>query len=874
MKNLIPHLRSLIMSGVLILSSLFVSSVSAQTLFSVAGSTNKAYWFTPGNATLTDSFTVQYSSTTLTEIEASLYLTSGTPTLYFMDGDDLYAIANPTSSTSATQVKTDVDGSYAGHDVSSYTAMAINSSGDAYIASGNAANDHLLNINLSTGAYVSSNTVDITNLPAGYIIEAMEFDPVTDVLYAVLTASGENTLIGSVDLGTGEWTENDQLLGITVTGLTITASGDWIAITSNNLLLSIDPESGDYGVIGTNQVYNARTVAAANTGSLTYNVVKGIVWNDEDVDGVIDISESIRKGVEVFLLNASNVIVGRDTTNSNGEFTVASTYTGSVTLEVKETDYPIGTVYPNFPTGQSYSLSLSSTKGTEYLDNNFRYWFGLKIAGQVYWDENKSGDFENPNDRGYNEDKPNPDFEWVLVELYDDDNCDGSPETGQPPIAVVDVDSNGEFVFTTQYDGDATSGTTDKVKSISGPTDDAVQNSGNVVDLNADTLVLGGGDIGAMRFKNMGLSSTDKIVDARFRFISNGNYSGYTETNISFELADASAISSGGTADISGRLLNSTSPIKWSITENWSTGDTIWSPNVAVALQEAISYVGTSGNPSFMAIFDPRSISVEERAVRTKDYGGTPNAPFMVISYTDGTGNDCYVLEVNIDEYLANDTGSVNVTEGSSGYTMTYSSSIDTTTHSNDDFGLWGTGVPVTWMEFTADKAGTEVVLNWATAQEINNDFFTVEHSVDGINFTEIGIVRGAGNSENVNKYSFLHHDPIKGMNYYRIKQTDYNGMFDYSKVAAVNFGTEGMITLNPNPVKDNVVVNLPKDLSGDVTIKVTDLSGKILIMEDIDNNTLLSGNFTLDVKALRAGTYFVTVGNVTKVHTSRIIKN
>ncbi|MBI2967953.1 MAG: T9SS type A sorting domain-containing protein [Bacteroidetes bacterium] len=115
--------------------------------------------------------------------------------------------------------------------------------------------------------------------------------------------------------------------------------------------------------------------------------------------------------------------------------------------------------------------------------------------------------------------------------------------------------------------------------------------------------------------------------------------------------------------------------------------------------------------------------------------------------------------------------------------------------------------LPITLLSFTGNcKApsdspkGGEVVLNWATASEINNDYFTIERAAppnlpkgEELNWTVSGKVKGAGNSSTIRNYEFIDHSPslwegVGGWAYYRLKQTDYDGKFEYFPVIAVNY--------------------------------------------------------------------------------------
>jgi hypothetical protein len=80
------------------------------------------------------------------------------------------------------------------------------------------------------------------------------------------------------------------------------------------------------------------------------------------------------------------------------------------------------------------------------------------------------------------------------------------------------------------------------------------------------------------------------------------------------------------------------------------------------------------------------------------------------------------------------------------------------------------------------------VKLDWATASELHNDYFTVERSMDGLNWENIIQIAGAGTSTNRNDYSEVDTRPIEGLSYYRLKQTDFDGQFTYSHAVSVQY--------------------------------------------------------------------------------------
>ena len=103
--------------------------------------------------------------------------------------------------------------------------------------------------------------------------------------------------------------------------------------------------------------------------------------------------------------------------------------------------------------------------------------------------------------------------------------------------------------------------------------------------------------------------------------------------------------------------------------------------------------------------------------------------------------------------------------------------------------------LPIVLTEFTAELIDADVILNWITASEVNNDYFTIERSMDGSIWNAIGQVNGAGSSSTVNHYDFTDKDAPGMVLYYRLKQTDFNGNYEYSPIRVVNnLGNEAYI--------------------------------------------------------------------------------
>jgi len=144
--------------------------------------------------------------------------------------------------------------------------------------------------------------------------------------------------------------------------------------------------------------------------------------------------------------------------------------------------------------------------------------------------------------------------------------------------------------------------------------------------------------------------------------------------------------------------------------------------------------------------------------------------------------------------------------------------------------------LPIELNSFSAEAADHSIELKWETATETNNDFFTIERSPDVQNWEIIGYVDGAGNSNRPLSYSFTDSQPLDGISYYRLKQTDYDGKYEYFGPVAVQFNSETKsLSFKVNRQFDHWVIVLPG--KGLHHVEVYNLQGHRLINQPAENN-------------------------------------
>ncbi|WP_187270060.1 Ig-like domain-containing protein [Pontibacter qinzhouensis] len=169
---------------------------------------------------------------------------------------------------------------------------------------------------------------------------------------------------------------------------------------------------------------------------------------------------------------------------------------------------------------------------------------------------------------------------------------------------------------------------------------------------------------------------------------------------------------------------------------------------------------------------------------------------------------------------------------------------------------------PVSLTNFTAQLHAYGVTLKWSTASEQDNDFFEVQRSLDGIEFTTVGKVKGAGNSRLKIDYNYLDAHAPAGLLYYRLKQNDFDGTYEFSKLVTVTSkGTIAtqLVQAYPNPFTSYLSVELPATTEGKAKLQLLDLQGRIVLTKAIH---LLEGMNQLDVATehLSKGMYILTV--------------
>jgi hypothetical protein len=246
-----------------------------------------------------------------------------------------------------------------------------------------------------------------------------------------------------------------------------------------------------------------------------------------------------------------------------------------------------------------------------------------------------------------------------------------------------------------------------------------------------------------------------------------------------------------------------------------------------------------------------------------------------------GAGGSAYVNP----SYLS---GSATLTQGNQGV---YGTSVDPPNTSDEDY-VAGVGVgggssasyggnglvvidysstlPVTWLSFSGERIDeNSILIKWSTASEINCSGFYVQSSSNGVDFNNIGFIQGGVNSTTILNYTFIDKNSKKEGLYYRLKQVDFDGRVDYSKIIYVsNKNSDKVLKINiyPNPASENIFVS---GIKSETNIVIKDQMGKIVFQKLAYEETI-----KLDLSELSKGMYFIRAKSEEGIINRKLIIN
>lgn len=181
--------------------------------------------------------------------------------------------------------------------------------------------------------------------------------------------------------------------------------------------------------------------------------------------------------------------------------------------------------------------------------------------------------------------------------------------------------------------------------------------------------------------------------------------------------------------------------------------------------------------------------------------------------------------------------------------------------------------LPIELLSFDGEEIDNDVHLKWSTASESNNDYFTIEKSIDGIVYEKIGTVDAVGNSSVINHYSMIDPSPFLGRNYYRLRQTDVDGRYvTYDPIMFNKVDKELNLAVFPNPAKEVMNIDYSSDSFEEVFVKMTDMNGKLIYRTALQPSMARKINWQINTSEIEEGIYILYISQGDKTSYKKIV--
>jgi protocatechuate 3,4-dioxygenase beta subunit len=541
------------------------------------------------------------------------------------------------------------------------------------------------------------------------------------------------------------------------------------------------------------------------------NTVGDKVWLDVDGDGVQDANEPGVAGVTVTLLDGSGNIYDSDlgtagiqplvtTTDFNGNYIFSNLPDGSYSVQ-----------FSNLPNGLAFTAKDQTAGGGNDTNDSDADALTGKTASVALAAGNR---INTTLDAGL---RPVTtamlgNYVWI------DENGDGVQDAGEVPVPGVTV----SLFFDANNDGDFL---------------DAGENlpvASMITNQNGEylfgNLTPGNYQVGFSTVPG-GLSYTRQNTPG-----DNGNNTNSDADNTG---RTGTITLTAGEADLSvdGGLTRPTA----------SVGDFVWFDTNNDGIQQSTE----GGIPGVIATLYDASNNVIGSAV-------TDGSGRYLINNVP-PGNGYYIIFTNkpAGSFTTQNVGGTGATDNSKADAAGRTTAFNVASGqfvSNIDAGVFPLAtLPVRFLSFTAEKRNSSSVLNWTVAGEQAGMKYKVERSVDGVNFTELGVVNS--NAANNGSYSFTDNTPVANVkNYYRIRQTDVNGRAAISEIRWVRFDGDVKLDIYPNPAVDVISITFGQELlSKPLTIELYSADGKQVMRKQTDRSNATE---QLNVATLAAGSY------------------
>ncbi len=189
--------------------------------------------------------------------------------------------------------------------------------------------------------------------------------------------------------------------------------------------------------------------------------------------------------------------------------------------------------------------------------------------------------------------------------------------------------------------------------------------------------------------------------------------------------------------------------------------------------------------------------------------------------------------------------------ETMSGSAIRFASTNSTTPANRPTLSVtYTSSLPVTLSKFTASVNRGKALLQWQTQTEVNNQYFEVEHSRNGVTFSPLGRVAGRGNTTTLERYEYIHQNIAPGKNYYRLAQYDINGTKKYSQVILLAASGKPAFSLYPNPANNFLYIDAAF-LTSNTSYRIINMMGQVaqtgvLFSQQINISKLSPGQYSI----------------------------
>ena len=699
--------------------------------------------------------------------------------------------------------------------------------------------------NISTGATLSQNVTGITIANGQYIFirfihaggsnsDNLGWDDVsfTPTIVTPSTISSTGTLSAvSTTYGTASSTTSFSVSGTSMTaGITITPPSGFEVSTSSSFSSGVGTSSspivvGSSGTISSTTIY-VRLSSTASVGTTIYNS-KNIVLSSSGASSVNVVTAASGNSVSTKSLTISGAAAQNKTYDGTTTATITGTLNGVVGSDV-------------------VNLSLSGTFASANVGTGISVTSTSTISGA----SSSNYTLTQPTGLSANITKANQTITFNSIPYKTLTDIDFSPATTDAVGLSITYTSSNTSVAT-----------------IVGGQIHIVGLGSSVIYANQS----GDANYNAAVQKQQTLNVYELISRWGFESITTTNTASTPTFGSSSQIADSGTLTTGTsvTAYHSNPLTTWSNPSgnnsSKSISSNfWSVGD-YYQFSVVTSMYDNLKLVfdqtgSNTGPKDFKIQYSLDGTTFTDITTYVVPYNTTTNTSYgwstttykqeSVLSFDLSSITDLSNKPIAYIRLVNNSTNAINGSTVGTGGTSRI-----------DNFkllGIYNSVLPVELLSFEGFSGNNNITLTWETATETNNDYFTIYKSKDGINWVNLGNVKGSGFSNQIVSYQFVDNNPFKGMNYYKLSQTDFDGTTKFKEMIGVLFegGDKMYFQLVENPINDKLKIDIGYSYSTTINLNIINHTGMSIYSQNLNidkgiNSYEIGNNFS-------SGVYFI----------------